>query len=597
MESGLIPGTDQIVSVNGMAVASSRDVVRGSHRTELRRLPRSGPTGRDRTVTVDVMPAFLPTRVEWIFTLIFCLALSTTAFALSWKLPHVTWSVPLVLSALFSLLFTCLKPVAYANVVSNALFNLGNIGSWLLVIFALLFPWERGAKTVRIVSIISILVLFALFCFLRVSLSTRWLSTGEESVLDAYRTVGQIGNAGDGVAYLVIGCLLGSASARTSHPRDRAILQWLLAGMLIALPPYFFFDQLPLVLGGDAARIGLGALAQLFLSVLPLSLLAGLMAQRAFSFRAFVARYVVYGILFILLVALFAIVYLPLRGAIQAGYSMGSPLPELLSVSLIFFLLVIIRFPLERISVGFLARLTDTRHEIDSPAADGPRPQPDMESPAEQRLNELRTMLKGIAKTLKDPVHRLAELAAVSPALPQQAAGMRLVELTRSLDRLSSAGPFIRTTTTPQAIARAAAASTPVAPGIRIEAGDEGGSRVSCCFAEVACALSCALQNAAESQSEAGVPILVRISRNEQDAVIEVIDHGCGVEAFVRKRLFSPFVSTKPGHAGLGLCVSRAIMERDDGALELVSGEEGGTVARFTLPRIRKSPGTSKESL
>jgi len=595
MESGLIPGRDQIVTVNGVPVASSRDLVRAAG--TVRRFAVFPVTVRREgagRVTVEVEPAFLPSRVEWIFTLFFCLALLGSAVAVSWKLPQEPWSVPLVLSALSSLLFTCLKPFAYSGAAANILFNLGNVSSWLLVVFALFFPWERGKRPVRIVSIVSILVFFAVFFLLRIILSTQWLAGGQESTLDAYRTVGQIGNAGDGVAYVVLGCLLGSASARARIPRDRAILQWLLAGMLVALPPYFFFDQLPLVLGGDAARVGLGPFAQLFLSVLPLSLLAGLVAHRGFSFRAFAARYAVYGVLFILLIALFTVAYLPLKAAIQAGYAFGSPLPELLSVSLIFLLLVIIGFPLQRISKAVFARLTGFKAAAALDPWLGARQTGD-DSAAERRLIELRAMLKGFARTLREPVHRLTKLAAASPA-PQQAAGVHLDGLIRELDRLSTSRPFMRSAAAPQALVKAAVGLAAAAhPGFRVQDQDGGSVLAFCDFQETARALACALENAAESQSEECGPILVRISHTQAAAVIEVIDRGCGVEPSAQRRLFSPFTSTKPGHAGLGLCVARAIMERNGGSLEIVAGDDCGTIARFAIPRVKRQSALSKE--
>jgi nitrogen fixation/metabolism regulation signal transduction histidine kinase len=175
---------------------------------------------------------------------------------------------------------------------------------------------------------------------------------------------------------------------------------------------------------------------------------------------------------------------------------------------------------------------------------------------------------------------------------------MTLVELVRALENHSAAGPFIRSMTTPQALARAAAGHVgPSCAGAQVRVQDGAGGHVFCCFHEVARALGCALQNAAESQAGSGEPILVRVSHNEGDAVIEVIDHGCGLGAMAPKRLFTPFVSSKPGHAGLGLCVARAIMERNDGRLDLAPGDDGGTVARFTLPRVKGTGGTGKETL
>jgi signal transduction histidine kinase len=92
------------------------------------------------------------------------------------------------------------------------------------------------------------------------------------------------------------------------------------------------------------------------------------------------------------------------------------------------------------------------------------------------------------------------------------------------------------------------------------------------------------------------MPILVRIAPRGDAILIEVIDHGAGIEAAVRRKLFSPFVSTKPGHTGLGLHVARAVAQKNGGWLEIVPAEAGGTVARLVLPRAGKVVDASEET-
>lgn len=71
-------------------------------------------------------------------------------------------------------------------------------------------------------------------------------------------------------------------------------------------------------------------------------------------------------------------------------------------------------------------------------------------------------------------------------------------------------------------------------------------------------------------------------SRGDHVGVI-VADDGPGVPAGLRERLFEPFVSGRPGGIGLGLAVSRRILERHGGSLTLV--EEGpGAVFELRLP-------------
>ena len=66
--------------------------------------------------------------------------------------------------------------------------------------------------------------------------------------------------------------------------------------------------------------------------------------------------------------------------------------------------------------------------------------------------------------------------------------------------------------------------------------------------------------------------------------VIEVADTGPGLEPKVAGRLFELFVSTKRGGMGMGLSISRTIIEAHGGSLGAEPNSAGGTVFRFTLP-------------
>ena len=92
------------------------------------------------------------------------------------------------------------------------------------------------------------------------------------------------------------------------------------------------------------------------------------------------------------------------------------------------------------------------------------------------------------------------------------------------------------------------------------------------------------IQNAIEA-SPPGEPVGVAVRCEGARVVAEVIDRGCGMSAaFVRDRLFKPFVSTKPAGFGIGTYEARAIAVAMGGAIEVSSREGEGSRFRLVLP-------------
>ena len=71
---------------------------------------------------------------------------------------------------------------------------------------------------------------------------------------------------------------------------------------------------------------------------------------------------------------------------------------------------------------------------------------------------------------------------------------------------------------------------------------------------------------------------------------IEVSDTGHGIAADALPRLFDPFFTTKHDGIGLGLPISRSIVEAHSGRIWAEARTEGGATFRFTLPA--QPPGT-----
>ncbi|WP_404336424.1 XrtA/PEP-CTERM system histidine kinase PrsK [Sphingomonas sp. MMS12-HWE2-04] len=91
------------------------------------------------------------------------------------------------------------------------------------------------------------------------------------------------------------------------------------------------------------------------------------------------------------------------------------------------------------------------------------------------------------------------------------------------------------------------------------------------------------VQNAIEA-SPAHEPVMLAVHSDGADVTIEVVDQGSGMSpAFVREKLFKPFVSSKPGGFGIGAFEARQLAAAMHGRLEVVSREGHGTRFRVIL--------------
>jgi two-component system sensor histidine kinase KdpD len=86
-----------------------------------------------------------------------------------------------------------------------------------------------------------------------------------------------------------------------------------------------------------------------------------------------------------------------------------------------------------------------------------------------------------------------------------------------------------------------------------------------------------------------GSAIEISGTTDESGVSVAVSDHGPGISAMERERVFERFyrgLSAKhnDGGTGLGLTICRAVVHAHGGSIGLFSREGGGTSARFTLP-------------
>jgi PAS domain S-box-containing protein len=94
------------------------------------------------------------------------------------------------------------------------------------------------------------------------------------------------------------------------------------------------------------------------------------------------------------------------------------------------------------------------------------------------------------------------------------------------------------------------------------------------------------IRNAFEAMADQKFREVTLATRTVGDGTVEVAvaDIGPGIPSDIASRLFEPFVSTKRDGMGLGLSISRSIIEAHDGRLIAEPNPAGGTIFRFTLP-------------
>ena len=90
------------------------------------------------------------------------------------------------------------------------------------------------------------------------------------------------------------------------------------------------------------------------------------------------------------------------------------------------------------------------------------------------------------------------------------------------------------------------------------------------------------LMNACESGSTA--PIEVQIAGGRDGCTIDVLDRGTGFGSTDPEQLFQTFHTTKKSGTGLGLAIVRRLISLQGGTVVLLPREDGGAIARVTLP-------------
>jgi two-component system, NtrC family, sensor histidine kinase HydH len=96
--------------------------------------------------------------------------------------------------------------------------------------------------------------------------------------------------------------------------------------------------------------------------------------------------------------------------------------------------------------------------------------------------------------------------------------------------------------------------------------------------------------NAVESMVEYGeLTVTTSLDSRRGKAVVSIAGNGPGLSEEIKGRLFESFATTKSTGTGLGLALSRHLVEHFDGSLEIISEAGQGVTATVSLPLSGRS--------
>jgi len=231
------------------------------------------------------------------------------------------------------------------------------------------------------------------------------------------------------------------------------------------------------------------------------------------------------------------------------------------------------------------------------------------------RLNELGEMASTLAHELNQPLSAIANyvqgcLRLLSQPIEQQAEMMRGA-LQETANQALRAGEIIRHLREMTARGETDKAPEDVkklveeAGALALVGSRERGIRSEFVFSanddmvlvdrvQIQQVLMNLMRNAMEAMRDSSRrELTVRTSPlSDTELQIEVADTGPGIAEDIASRLFQPFVTSKAGGMGIGLSISRRIIQAHGGDLTYRKNDAGGATFSFTLPTAQ---GTADE--
>lgn len=486
------------------------------------------------------------------------------------------------------------RPFSSESVLSHGLGQAGALTPWLLAMAVLAMPQSRLSRRLRIATVATGLLFPTLMAIVHVA-SFSAAAGGDPRWLARHELAGTTADVGTAVAVAIALVLLLKAYRRARKPHTREPILWTAGGLLVSLPAYLLL-RLPAHLAESGVPAPAGAIADLLLLPLPAFFLVGVRHIPGVDQRRGINRFWATAIVLALLLLVVAVVGDYLQRQIMDSYGLSDRVAAYLVLGPLFVALLVLHATLvrafDRMGGAGIAQASGRG------GRDGTR-----------GVRDLRVLTRALHRSLGGSMTAAAsafdaleaELEAErdgsrSPAatplrLPSGALdrirGFRETALTvlaalRRLDDGTRAGGAVVAVQVSDlfsaAYRRAGRRSQ-----LRVDLIYGGDLLVACDPAQLARALAELLVNAEEAGVRQRSRITMSARERGSEIVIEIQDSGARPLGPGRSRVFEPFYSTKPGHHGLGLYISRALIEHNGGSLVLERGTDG-TCAVLTLP-------------
>lgn len=103
-------------------------------------------------------------------------------------------------------------------------------------------------------------------------------------------------------------------------------------------------------------------------------------------------------------------------------------------------------------------------------------------------------------------------------------------------------------------------------------------------------ALTNIIENAFAAMGRTGtLTVTTRTGEDRKTVTVAISDTGSGIPERYLAKVFEPFFTMKPGGTGLGMCLTKRIVDDHEGSIEVQSTEGRGTTFTITLPALPDS--------